>query len=90
MEHYAASFRKLADTFYGMPYRKDYLSSGQIETISRMIPAEQVCARLLSAEKSAGESSGRRCLLKGGKAMIRALEEGDMERAEDIRQFEWA
>ena len=31
VEKYAASFQKLADTFYGMPYRKDYLSSRQIE-----------------------------------------------------------
>ena len=26
VERYAASFRKLADTFYGMPYRKEFLS----------------------------------------------------------------
>lgn len=24
VERYAASFRKLADTFYGMPYRKEF------------------------------------------------------------------
>ena len=30
VEKYAASFQKLADTFYGMPYRKDYLSSRQV------------------------------------------------------------
>ena len=33
VEKYAASFQKLADTFYGMPYRKDYLSSRQVEQI---------------------------------------------------------
>ena len=33
VQRYAASFQKLADTFYGMPYRKEYLSSGQIEEI---------------------------------------------------------
>ena len=31
VERYAAAFQKLADTFYGMPYKKEYLSSGQIE-----------------------------------------------------------
>ena len=31
VERYAASFQKLADTFYGMPYRRDYLSSRQVE-----------------------------------------------------------
>ena len=30
VERYAASFRKLADSFYGLPYRKDYLSNGQV------------------------------------------------------------
>lgn len=33
VERYAAAFQKLADTFYGMPYKKEYLSSGQIERI---------------------------------------------------------
>ena len=33
VQRYAASFQKLADTFYGMPYRKDYLSNGQMERI---------------------------------------------------------
>ena len=27
VERYAAAFQKLADTFYGMPYKKEYLSS---------------------------------------------------------------
>ena len=35
VERYAASFRKLADSFYGLPYRKDYLSSGQVDSIIR-------------------------------------------------------
>ena len=35
VERYAASFRKLADSFYGLPYRKDYLSNGQVDGIIR-------------------------------------------------------
>ena len=27
VEKYAKSFQKLAETYYGMPYRKDYLSN---------------------------------------------------------------
>ena len=35
VERYAASFQKLADTFYGMPYKKEYLSSAQVENVIR-------------------------------------------------------
>ena len=44
VEQYAASFRRLADTFYGMPYPRDYLSSGQIRQITEDTN-EQVCSR---------------------------------------------
>ena len=33
VEKYAQAFQKLADTFYGMPYRKDYLSNEQAEDV---------------------------------------------------------
>ena len=46
VEKYAASFQKLADTFYGMPYRKDYLSSRQVEQIIEDTNAK-VCSRCL-------------------------------------------
>ena len=82
VERYAASFRKLADTFYGMPYRKDYLSSGQTEKILNDT-SRQMCTGCYHREICWGEHG--ESLLKGGKAMIRALEEGDMEKAEDIR-----
>ena len=55
VEHYAASFRKLADSFYGMPYRKDYLSSGQVESIIRKC-LRRMCAATVISGKSAGES----------------------------------
>ena len=32
-ERYAQSFQKLADTFYGMPFRTDYLSAGQVDWV---------------------------------------------------------
>ena len=54
VERYAASFQKLADTFYGMPYRKDYLSSGQIRQIMHDAN-ERVCSRCY--QRSAGENT---------------------------------
>ena len=44
VQRYAASFQKLADTFYGMPYRMEYLSSGQLSRIIEDVK-EHVCSR---------------------------------------------
>lgn len=33
VEKYARSFQRLAETYYGMPYRKDYLSNAQVEKV---------------------------------------------------------
>ena len=49
VERYAASFRKLADSFYGLPYRKDYLSSGQVDSIIREA-CENVCSHCYQRE----------------------------------------
>ena len=54
VERYAASFRKLADSFYGLPYRKDYLSNGQVDGIIRET-CDEICG------KSAGAPSRRKC-----------------------------
>ena len=58
VERYAASFRKLADSFYGLPYRKDYLSNGQVDGIIR-----ETCddAATVISGKSAGAPSRRKC-----------------------------
>ena len=37
VEKYAKSFQKLAETYYGMPYRKDYLSNAQVEKIFHQV-----------------------------------------------------
>ena len=58
VERYAASFQKLADTFYGMPYKKEFLSSGQIDNILVETNA-QVCAKLLSSGTVLGKPLGR-------------------------------
>ena len=80
VERYAASFQKLAETFYGMPYRKEYLSAGQVEVILSDASGE-MCSHCW------GENAG--ALKRGGEAMIRAMEEGNEEEVETIRA-EWA
>lgn len=37
MRRYAVAFQKLADSFYGLPYRKDYISNGEMEDIIRQL-----------------------------------------------------
>lgn len=69
VEKYAASFQKLADTFYGMPYRKDYLSSRQVEQIIEDTNAK-VCSRCYQREICWGEHSQE--LVKGVEALVRA------------------
>lgn len=86
VERYAASFQKLAETFYGMPYRKDYLSHGQIESILRSAN-EEMCSRCYHREICWGEHE--EALKQGGEAMIRAMEEGDGEAVEAVRS-KWA
>ena len=74
VEKYAASFQKLADTFYGMPYRKDYLSSRQVEQIIEDTNAK-VCSRCYQREICWGEHSQE--LVKG----VEALETRKMSEA---------
>ena len=71
VEKYAASFQKLADTFYGMPYRKDYLSSRQVERIIEDTNAK-VCSRCYQREICWGEHSQE--LVKGVEALVRSME----------------
>ena len=86
VERYAEAFRKLADTFYGMPYRKDYLSSGQVEKILQGTN-DRMCSNCYHREVCWGAQSDS--LYQGGAAMVRALEEGKTEEVEEIRR-KWA
>ena len=76
VERYAASFRKLAETFYGMPYRKEFLSGGQLNRIISDTSAS-VCARCYQREICWGERAGE--TMRGSEKMIRVMEEGDEE-----------
>ena len=66
VERYAESFRKLADTFYGMPYRKDYLSSGQVEKVLQGTN-DRMCSNCYHREICWGEQAGS--LYQGGAAL---------------------
>ena len=83
IERYAQAFRKLADTFYGMPYRKEYLSSGQIEEILRQCN-EQVCSKCYQRDVCWGEHA--KALYQGSEGIIRAFEEGDEETIRQLRK----
>ena len=82
VERYAASFQKLADTFYGMPYRKEYLSDGQIERLIRATN-EKVCSRCYQREICWGEHA--QALSKGVELIVRSLECGDEENLRHLR-----
>ena len=85
VEHYAASFRKLADSFYGMPYRKDYLSSRQVESIVRNV-CEGVCGHCYQREICWGEQMQE--MYQGCEKLIRCIEDGNTERLQEVKS-EW-
>ena len=82
VERYAASFRKLADTFYGMPYRKEFLSGGQLNRIISDTSAA-VCSRCYQREICWGERAGE--TMRGSENMIRTMEEGNEESIQRAR-----
>ncbi len=89
VEKYAASLRKLADTFYGMPYRKEFLSSRQLEPDHLRIPVQQ-CVPDAIRGKSAGESvpaDTMRC----SENMIRTMESGNEETIrQSTQRLDWS
>lgn len=82
VQRYAAAFQKLADTFYGMPYRKDYLSSGQIKKIITDTN-EKICARCFQKELCWTENAME--MYRAGESLIRTLEEGNEEDLKKVR-----
>ena len=77
MQRYARSFQKLADSFYGMPYRKDYLSGGELEELVEQLrerqcktfPANHICWKQHSVQSYQRVYS-----------LFRVMEEGDEEK----------
>ena len=83
VERYAASFQKLADTFYGMPYKKEYLSSAQVENVIRET-GERFCRNCYRRELCWGDHAEEMYLC--GEAMVRAIEQADEEKIEEARK----
>lgn len=71
VEKYAQAFQKLADTFYGMPYRKDYLSNEQAEDVVWQAYG-QVCGNCHQRQEC-WEGEER---LRLGEKLVRTLEGG--------------
>ncbi|MCI8815014.1 MAG: SpoIIE family protein phosphatase [Lachnospiraceae bacterium] len=83
VEKYAQAFRKLADTFYGMPYRKDYLSNEQAQDVVWQAYS-QVCSNCHQRQECwDGEER-----LRLGEKLVRALESGKEERRKELSK-EW-
>ena len=85
VERYAASFRKLADSFYGLPYRKDYLSSGQVDSIIREA-CENVCSHCYQREICWGSQSQE--MYRGTERMLRSMEAGDPQDIQE-KKSDW-
>ena len=83
VERYAASFQKLADTFYGMPYKKEYLSSAQVENVLREA-GEHLCRNCYRRELCWGEQA--ESMYQGGEALVGAVEQADEGRIEELRK----
>ena len=82
VERYAASFRKLADSFYGLPYRKDYLSSGQVDGIIRET-CEEVCSHCYQRDICWGSQYQE--MYRRSERLIRSMEENDPEGMQETR-----
>ena len=83
VERDAASCQKLADTFYGMPYKKEYLSSAQVENVLREA-GEHLCRNCYRRELCWGEQA--ESMYQGGEALVRAIEQADEGRIEELRK----
>ena len=85
VERYAASFQKLADTFYGMPFRKDYLSAGQVDWVFCQASGK-ICTKCYQKDFCWGEQKNE--MYEGACSLIRAIEDGQEEKVRKSRT-EW-
>ena len=79
MEQYAASFQKLADTFYGMPYPQGLLKQRADTSRLHEDTNEQVCSQMLSEGNLLGRSRGKETGVRRRRLLVRALESGKEE-----------
>ncbi len=76
VEKYAKSFQKLAETYYGMPYRKDYLSNVQVEKIFHEVHHKmcETCHQRDMCWKQSGAQT-----YQSAYQLIRSIESGQEE-----------
>lgn len=82
VERYAQAFKKLSDTFYGMPYRREYLSKDQVDRILENANHE-ICSQCYQRERCWGEQVGETYPM--AVSLIRAMEEGQEDERKKIR-----
>lgn len=76
VEKYAKSFQKLAETYYGMPYRKDYLSNAQVEKIFQKVH-KQMCENC--HQRDVCWKQNRNQTYQSAYQLIRSIESGQEE-----------
>lgn len=82
VEHYAESFQKLADTFYGLPYHRETLGEEQKEHILRQCH-DGVCTKCYQRELC-WQNQGRQTL-EGAYDLIEAIENGQEDMVRKAR-----
>lgn len=76
VQRYARSFKKLSDTFYGMPYQKDRLSQDQADRVLKET-SSRVCSHCYQRQLCWQERTEGTYL--AASSLIRAMEEGEEE-----------
>lgn len=85
VERYADSFKRLAETFYGMPYRKDFLSNVQVEHVFQQT-YEKMCTKCHQREICWGKRAEKTFV--SACKLVRAIEDGEEETVRKARS-EW-
>ena len=67
---------------YGLPYRKDYLSNGQVDGIIRET-CDEICSHCYQREICWGTQSQE--MYRGSERMIRSMEEGNQEKIQETK-----
>lgn len=82
VERYAAAFRRLSDTYYGMPFRKDYLSRDQVDRVLEEAN-DRICSHCYQQEMCWGERM--ETTYQEASMAVRAMEEGEEEKIRRTR-----
>ncbi len=76
-------FGSLQTAFTDLPYRKDYLSSGQVDSIIREA-CDEMCSHCYQREICWGSQSQE--MYRGSERMIRSMEAGDPRTIQETKE----